>query len=210
MEDRNLEEMIRAACVLEAAARKPGNVHPLRSFPDLTYRDFVLSAEAIAPILARTAELPHWQDHVTRLSPSRLIAPARPFRSWQHGPIIRSNVIWTYGRQTGRLPQAFCWVDQINGQGVYTTKWRAGIPKSCATDRDPSAGSSLTPGSRQSWSVRSRQTSSLIQFVSCTAVGSDPGVLLQANPRARPPSRHIREDHFVPFPQALADFDHVD
>src|SRR5260370_31210191 len=57
MKDRNLEEMIRAACVLEVAARKPGNVHPLRSFPDLTYRDFVLSADAIAPILARTAEL---------------------------------------------------------------------------------------------------------------------------------------------------------
>src|SRR5258707_2587910 len=59
MEDggSRLEEMIRAACVLEAAARKPGNVHPLRSFPDLTYRDFVVSAEAIAPILARAAEL---------------------------------------------------------------------------------------------------------------------------------------------------------
>jgi triphosphoribosyl-dephospho-CoA synthase len=49
--------MLRAACVLEAAARKAGNVHPLKSFPDLTYRDFVISAEAIAPILARTAEL---------------------------------------------------------------------------------------------------------------------------------------------------------
>jgi triphosphoribosyl-dephospho-CoA synthase len=49
--------MVRAACVLEATARKAGNVHPLRSFPDLTYRDFVISADATAPILARTAEL---------------------------------------------------------------------------------------------------------------------------------------------------------
>jgi triphosphoribosyl-dephospho-CoA synthase len=59
MEDggSRLEEFVRAACVLEATAHKPGNVHPLRSFPDLTYRDFVLSADAIAPILARSAEL---------------------------------------------------------------------------------------------------------------------------------------------------------
>ncbi len=59
MEDAGsrIEEMIRAACVLEATARKAGNVHPQCSFPDLTYRDFVISAEAIAPILARTADL---------------------------------------------------------------------------------------------------------------------------------------------------------
>ena len=59
MEDggSRIEEMLRAACVLEAAARKAGNVHPLRSFADLTYRDFVISADAIAPILARTGEL---------------------------------------------------------------------------------------------------------------------------------------------------------
>src|SRR5262245_25672487 len=52
-----LEEMLRAACVLEATARKAGNVHPHASFTDLTYDDFVVSADAIAPILARTPEL---------------------------------------------------------------------------------------------------------------------------------------------------------
>jgi len=54
---RLLEDQIRAACVLEATARKPGNVHPQRSFPDLTYQDFVDSAHAVAPILAQTAQL---------------------------------------------------------------------------------------------------------------------------------------------------------
>jgi triphosphoribosyl-dephospho-CoA synthase len=43
---------IQAACVLEASARKPGNVHPGASFADLTYADFVKSAEVIAPILS--------------------------------------------------------------------------------------------------------------------------------------------------------------
>ncbi len=52
-----LANAIRAACVLEASAAKPGNVHPRASFPDLTFDDFVRSAEAAAPTLARAAEL---------------------------------------------------------------------------------------------------------------------------------------------------------
>jgi triphosphoribosyl-dephospho-CoA synthase len=41
------------AFLLEATARKPGNVHRFRDFDDLTYTDFLLSAFAIAPILDR-------------------------------------------------------------------------------------------------------------------------------------------------------------
>src|SRR5437660_12538625 len=39
------------ACVWEATARKPGNVHRYQDFKDLTYLDLLLSAAAIAPIL---------------------------------------------------------------------------------------------------------------------------------------------------------------
>ncbi|MGH7172273.1 MAG: triphosphoribosyl-dephospho-CoA synthase [Gemmataceae bacterium] len=39
------------ACVWEATARKPGNVHRYSDFEDSNYLDFVLSAAAIAPIL---------------------------------------------------------------------------------------------------------------------------------------------------------------
>jgi triphosphoribosyl-dephospho-CoA synthase len=49
------EEVARAvelACRLEAAAPKPGNVSPGRSFGDMRYEDFLVSAEAIAPVLA--------------------------------------------------------------------------------------------------------------------------------------------------------------
>ncbi|MFN0197758.1 MAG: triphosphoribosyl-dephospho-CoA synthase [Planctomycetaceae bacterium] len=49
-----LETNVLRACVLEAAARKPGNVHPSASFPDTTYADFVRSAVIVAPLLART------------------------------------------------------------------------------------------------------------------------------------------------------------
>ena len=40
------------ACILEATARKPGNVHRFQDFADLSYLDFLVSAGAIASILA--------------------------------------------------------------------------------------------------------------------------------------------------------------
>ena len=40
------------ACVWEATARKPGNVHRYADFDDLTYLDFVTAAAAVAPVLA--------------------------------------------------------------------------------------------------------------------------------------------------------------
>ncbi len=52
-----LSEAIHLACIWEAMAPKPGNVHPNASFADLTYADLVGSAIAVAPILARTSEL---------------------------------------------------------------------------------------------------------------------------------------------------------
>lgn len=39
------------ACIWEATARKPGNVHRYRDFDDSSYLDFLLSAAAIAPVL---------------------------------------------------------------------------------------------------------------------------------------------------------------
>jgi triphosphoribosyl-dephospho-CoA synthase len=51
---RQLENWCYLACLLEATARKPGNVHPGAAFPDLTYVDFLKSARAIAPLLSET------------------------------------------------------------------------------------------------------------------------------------------------------------
>lgn len=45
------------ACLWEATAPKPGNVHRGADFEDVTYLDFVQSAIVIGPILARTQEL---------------------------------------------------------------------------------------------------------------------------------------------------------
>jgi triphosphoribosyl-dephospho-CoA synthase len=46
------------ACILEATARKPGNVHRYADFADTTYLDFLLSAAAIAPVMDRAPGRP--------------------------------------------------------------------------------------------------------------------------------------------------------
>ena len=50
--------MAQAACLLEATARKPGNVHRGADFADTTWLDFALSAAAIAGPLDRTPGRP--------------------------------------------------------------------------------------------------------------------------------------------------------
>lgn len=45
-----------AACIFEATARKPGNVHRYQDFDDVGYVDFLLSSAAIAPVLETAAE----------------------------------------------------------------------------------------------------------------------------------------------------------
>lgn len=44
------------ACLLEASAEKPGNVTPTRAFHDTRYEDFLRSAVALGPVMARAGE----------------------------------------------------------------------------------------------------------------------------------------------------------
>ncbi len=44
------------ACIWEATARKPGNVHRYCDFADSNYPDFLLSAAAIAPMMATASQ----------------------------------------------------------------------------------------------------------------------------------------------------------
>src|SRR5262249_41298175 len=47
---------VQTACIWEATARKAGNVHRFADFGDVTYLDFILSAAAIAPVMAAASE----------------------------------------------------------------------------------------------------------------------------------------------------------
>ena len=51
-------QLAQLACMLEATARKPGNVHRFRDFDDAHYLDFLLSASAIAGPLDRAPGRP--------------------------------------------------------------------------------------------------------------------------------------------------------
>jgi triphosphoribosyl-dephospho-CoA synthase len=72
----SLAEVIERACVLEAAARKPGNVHPGAAFDDLCYDDFVRAAAASAPILARASELGIGRTVYDAVAATRAVAPS--------------------------------------------------------------------------------------------------------------------------------------
>lgn len=52
-----LAEQLITACLLEATARKVGNVHPGAAFTDLTYQDFCVSAEIIGETISRTPQV---------------------------------------------------------------------------------------------------------------------------------------------------------
>ncbi|HWL10341.1 MAG TPA: triphosphoribosyl-dephospho-CoA synthase [Planctomicrobium sp.] len=51
-----LADQIRLACQMECSAKKPGNVHPEADFNDVSYQDFMASADVIAPVLAQARE----------------------------------------------------------------------------------------------------------------------------------------------------------
>lgn len=74
--DRFVEDALWAACLLEATARKPGNVHPHASFPDLTYEHFREAANVSAPIVARAGALGVGLAVKQAVDATRTVAPS--------------------------------------------------------------------------------------------------------------------------------------
>ncbi len=70
-----LAETIRTACLLEATAAKPGNVHPAAAFVDMTYSDLVRSADAIADILADASTMQVGPAILEAVRATTLVAP---------------------------------------------------------------------------------------------------------------------------------------
>jgi triphosphoribosyl-dephospho-CoA synthase len=62
-----------AACILEATARKPGNVHRFADFADVTYLDFILSAAAVAPELEMARSRPVGDTVLSAVRATRLV-----------------------------------------------------------------------------------------------------------------------------------------
>lgn len=62
------------ACVWEATARKPGNVHRFADFADVSYLDFVVSAAAIAPVLESAPSQPVGETVVDAVRATRRVS----------------------------------------------------------------------------------------------------------------------------------------
>ncbi len=59
------------ACVMEATAPKPGNVHRGADFEDASYPDFIVAAVAIGPIFDLAVELPLGQTILSAIETTR-------------------------------------------------------------------------------------------------------------------------------------------
>jgi triphosphoribosyl-dephospho-CoA synthase len=64
------------ACVWEATARKPGNVHRFCDFDDTTYLDFLLSAAAVAPALDAAAGRRVGETVLDAVQATRAVVPS--------------------------------------------------------------------------------------------------------------------------------------
>jgi triphosphoribosyl-dephospho-CoA synthase len=64
------------ACVWEATARKPGNVHRFCDFDDTTYLDFLLSAAAVAPVLDAAAGHSLGETVLRAVQATRAVVPS--------------------------------------------------------------------------------------------------------------------------------------
>jgi triphosphoribosyl-dephospho-CoA synthase len=62
------------ACVWEATARKPGNVHRFQDFEDVTYLDFILSALALGPAMQEARSRPVGQTVLAAVRATRRVA----------------------------------------------------------------------------------------------------------------------------------------
>jgi triphosphoribosyl-dephospho-CoA synthase len=71
--ERSLAECVRLACVWEVTAPKAGNVHPGRDFADLRFADFLLSADAVAPVLGRAPDQPVGQTVLEAIQATRRV-----------------------------------------------------------------------------------------------------------------------------------------
>ncbi|MDX2192105.1 MAG: triphosphoribosyl-dephospho-CoA synthase [Gemmatimonadales bacterium] len=108
----HVAEAASLACLLEASARKPGNVAPGRAFRDTRYEDFLASAVAIGPVLGSADSRPlgetvrrcleatrRWTRANTNLGIVLLLAPLARAALSRAGGTLRER-LWSVLRAT--------------------------------------------------------------------------------------------------------------
>jgi triphosphoribosyl-dephospho-CoA synthase len=72
----SIGQLAALACIWEATARKPGNVHRYRDFADVTLIDFLTSALALAPVLDQAEGRPIGETVLTAVQATRRLVAA--------------------------------------------------------------------------------------------------------------------------------------
>ena len=107
MDEKPVGLWAQTACIWEATARKPGNVHRYCDFPDTTYLDFLLSAAAIAPVLQQAPHQPVGETilEAVRAQPAPLIgfSPERDREHREMKKFLRARLYHHQKMQSSRL-----------------------------------------------------------------------------------------------------------
>lgn len=125
-----LAEQLETACILEAAARKPGNVHPQANFEDLCFVDFVKAAGVAGQILGQIESLGLGRAILTTIQETRrltgsnvnlgitlLLAPLAAVRSDMSLKMGISNVLSAIDLDDTELVYAAIRSAQAGGMG---------------------------------------------------------------------------------------------
>jgi triphosphoribosyl-dephospho-CoA synthase len=98
------------ASILEAAAAKPGNVHPAASFADLAFADLVAAGIAIAPLIETATERPLGE---TILAAVKAAADATPSNANLGIVLLLAPLAATPGAATGPAPVSAADADAV-------------------------------------------------------------------------------------------------
>jgi triphosphoribosyl-dephospho-CoA synthase len=94
------------ACIWEATARKPGNVHRFQDFEDTSFVDYLLSAAAVAPVLETAGERRVGQTILEGIQATRQVVTTNtnlgilmllaPLATLPANADLRSGVQWVF------------------------------------------------------------------------------------------------------------------
>lgn len=140
-------QLVRQACLWEATAPKPGNVHPGAAFADTCYEDFILSAEAILPAMEAASSLGVGRAIFQAVTATRslvtsntnlgLILLLAPLAAVPRHEPLRPGVRQVLDTLARRIPnmfmRQFAWLNQVDS-AMRTTRTCVTMPRTnCST-----------------------------------------------------------------------------
>ena len=117
-----------AASLLEATARKPGNVHPEASFPDLRYDDLCKAAVTIAPVLDTANQRPLGTVIEEAVLKSRVVSQSNANLGiiLAVAPLVASSDSLGYPLSASLVRSRIAACDEADAEAIYSAIRAAG------------------------------------------------------------------------------------